>query len=104
MADKKKKNVMLDTLTGEEFKTLIEQFSQDGKIDTIPELLAFLSNIPDDMTLEEYIAEHGGHVATEDVKKAVDDVLDEQTADSSDIDEIFDNSNTEQESDTDVVE
>lgn len=101
------KKINLDTLTGEEFKQLIEQFSKDGKIDTIPELLAFLSNIPDDMTLEEYIAEHGGHVDPEDVKKAVDDVLDEQTADSSDIDEIFENQNnadSEQETNTDVVE
>lgn len=101
------KKINLDTLTGEEFKQLIEQFSKDGKIDTIPELLAFLSNIPDDMTLEEYIAEHGGHVDPEDVKKAVDDVLDEQTADSSDIDEIFENQNnadSEQEANTDVVE
>jgi hypothetical protein len=101
------KKINLDTLTGEEFKQLIEQFSKDGKIDTIPELLAFLSNIPDDMTLEEYIAEHGGHVDPEDVKKAVDDVLDEQTADSGDIDEIFENQNnadSEQETNTDVVE
>ena len=101
------KKINLDTLTGEEFKQLIEQFSKDGKIDTIPELLAFLSNIPDDMTLEEYIAEHGGHVDPEDVKNAVDDALDEQTADSSDIDEIFENQNnadSEQETNTDVVE
>lgn len=101
------KKINLDTLTGEEFKQLIEQFSKDGKIDTIPELLAFLSNIPDDMTLEEYIAEHGGHVDPEDVKKAVDNALDEQTADSSDIDEIFENqnnANSEQETNTDVVE
>ena len=100
------KKISLDTLTGEDFKQLIEQFSKDGKIDTIPELLAFLSNIPDDMTLEEYIAEHGGHVDPEDVKKAVDDALDKQTADSSDIDEIFENQNntdSEQETNTDVV-
>lgn len=101
------KKISLDTLTGEDFKQLIEQFSKDGKIDTIPELLAFLGNIPDDMTLEEYIAEHGGHVDPEDVKKAVDDALDKQTADSSDIDEIFENQNnadSEQETNTDVVE
>ena len=100
------KKISLDTLTGEDFKQLIEQFSKDGKIDTIPELLAFLSNIPDDMTLEEYIEEHGGHVDPEDVKKAVDDALDKQTADSSDIDEIFENQNntdSEQETNTDVV-
>lgn len=101
------KKISLDTLTGEDFKQLIEQFSKDGKIDTIPELLAFLGNIPDDMTLEEYIAEHGGHVDPEDVKKAVDDALDKQTADSSDIDEIFENqnnTNSKQETNTDVVE
>lgn len=49
------KKINLDTLTGEEFKQLIEQFSKDGKIDTIPEPLAFLSNstcesLVDDLT------------------------------------------------------
>lgn len=72
MADKKNRNVMLDTLTGEEFKTLIEQFTQDGKIDTIPELFRLLSDIPEDQTLGEYIAEHGGQVDPEVVKDAVD--------------------------------
>jgi hypothetical protein len=72
MADKKKKNVMLDTLTGEEFKTLIEQFSQDGKIDTIPELIRLLSDIPEDQTLGEYIREHGGQIDPEVLEEIVD--------------------------------
>lgn len=72
MADKKKKNVMLDTLTGEEFKTLIEQFSQDGKIDTIPELFRLLSDIPEDQTLGEYISEHGGQIDPEVLKEIVE--------------------------------
>ena len=90
MAKKAKKNVMLDTLTGEQFKTLIEQFSQDGKIDTIPELLAFLSDIPEGQTLGEYIEEHGGHVPVEEVQRVVDETLEEQAADHDDVDEIFD--------------
>jgi hypothetical protein len=72
MADKKKKNVMLDTLTGEEFKTLIEQFSQDGKIDTVPELFRLLSDIPEDQTLGEYIREHGGQIDPEVLEEIVD--------------------------------
>lgn len=67
MAEKReKKNVMLDTLTGDEFKQLIEQFTQDGKIDTLPELFRVLSDIPEDQTLGEYIAEHGGGTPTPD--------------------------------------
>lgn len=87
--DKEKKNVMLDTMTGEQFKTLIERFTQDGKIDTIPELLEFLSDIPEGQTLGEYIEEHGGQVDPQVVKDVVDETLDEQAAQSSDIDEIF---------------
>lgn len=72
MADKKKKNVMLDTLTGEEFKQLIEQFSKDGKIDTVPELFRLLSDIPEDQTLGEYIKEHGGQIDPEVLEEIVD--------------------------------
>ena len=79
MADerKKKKNVMLETMTGEEFKTLIEQFTQDGRIDTIPELIRVLSDIPEDQTLGQYIEEHGGQVDPKVVRDAVDEALDE---------------------------
>ena len=94
MAKKERKNVVLDTLTGEQFKTLIEQFSKDGKIDTIPELLAFLSDIPEGQTLGEYIEEHGGSVSPEMVKQVVDDTLDEQAAEHSDVDEIFEEEET----------
>lgn len=76
MAEKReKKNVMLDTLTGDEFKQLIEQFTQDGKIDTLPELFRVLSDIPEDQTLGEYIAEHGGQVDPQVVKEAVDEAF-----------------------------
>ena len=86
----KKKNVMLDTMTGEEFKQLIEQFTHDGKIDTIPELIRVLSDIPEDKTLGEYIAEHGGQVDPEELKRAVDDAFDENECSDSDVDSIFD--------------
>lgn len=86
----KKKNVMLDTMTGEQFKQLVEQFTKDGKIDTIPEFIRVLSDIPEDMTLGEYIAEHGGQVDPEEVKKAVDDAFDENECTNEDIDSIFD--------------
>ena len=71
MADK----VILDTLTGEQFKQLIEQFTHDERIDTIPELLALVSDIPEGQTLGQYIAEHGGQVSPEVVREAVDDAM-----------------------------
>ena len=49
------KKITLDTLTGEQFKELIEQFTDDGKVNTIPELMERIGEIPDDETLEEYI-------------------------------------------------
>ena len=94
MADerKKKKNVMLETMTGEEFKTLIEQFTQDGRIDTIPELMRVLSDIPEDQTLGQYIAEHGidPEALERAVNEAVDDKFDEEECTDDDIDSIFD--------------
>lgn len=55
-----KKAVQLDTLTGDEFKALLEQVSQDGKINTIPELIDFLSEVPQGMSLKEYIESIAG--------------------------------------------
>lgn len=71
-----KRNVMLDTLTGDEFKTLIEQITQDGKINTVPELMAFVGNIPEGTTLLDYIQAHS--VDPEAVDKAVDNAFEEK--------------------------
>ena len=80
MADKKSdKNVMLDTLTGDMFKQLIEQFTQDGHINTIPELMRLVSDIPEDQTLGEYIREHSAD--PEVVEEAVDRAVDEAFVD-----------------------
>lgn len=103
MGEKKKKNVQLDTLTGEEFKQLIEQFTHDERIDTIPELIAFLSDIPEGQTLGEYIAEHGGQVDPQVVKDAVDDAIEEQQADDEDIDEIFDEDDDDEEAEEEIT-
>ena len=84
MAGKNNK-VMLDTLTGEQFKQLIEQFTFDGKIDTIPELMRVLSDIPEDQTLGEYIAEHGGQVDPQVVTDAVDEVMKRNASESYDV-------------------
>lgn len=65
----------LDTLTGEEFKQLIEQITQDGKINTIPELMAFIGDIPEDTSLLDYIQAHS--VDPEAVEKAVDEAFEE---------------------------
>ena len=45
--------VRLDTLTGEEFKQLIEGRSQDGKIDTVPELFDAVRDVPETETVRE---------------------------------------------------
>jgi hypothetical protein len=76
---KSNKNVMLDTLTGDMFKQLIEQFTQDGHINTIPELMRLVSDIPEDMTLGEYIREHSAD--PEVVEEAVDRAVDEAFVD-----------------------
>lgn len=60
-------------MTGEEFKRLIEGEIPDGKIDTIPEMVRAMTGIDDDTT----------------IKEDVQDQMDEQQADHSDIDEIF---------------
>ena len=54
------KKIQLDTLTGDELKVLLEQISQDEKINTIPELIAFLSEVPHGMSLKEYIESVAG--------------------------------------------
>lgn len=75
-----KKAVQLDTLTGDEFKALLEQVSQDGKINTIPELIDFLSEVPQGMSLKEYIESiAGGGGST----PAPDSVCSEQIKDES---------------------
>lgn len=73
----KRKNIALETLTGEQFKTLIEQFTHDGKVDTIPELMERVGQIPDDMTIEDYIktVAYDAPVAPEMVEDAVDEVI-----------------------------
>lgn len=76
----------LDTLTGEQFKQLIEQLSPDGRINTIPELIDFLNGIPEGMTLAEYVEEHGGQVDPQVVRSAVDDALEENAQQAYDAD------------------
>lgn len=77
MATKKeKKNVMLDTMTGEQFKTLIEQITQDGKINTVPELMKFVGDIPEGTSLLDYIQAHS--VDPEAVDRAVDNAFEEK--------------------------
>lgn len=72
------------SMTGDEFKTLIEKVTQDNKLNTIPELFAFLNGIPQGMTLEEYINEHGA--SPEAVKSAVDEVMEENAKEAYDAD------------------
>lgn len=64
--------VRLDTLTGDEFKQLIEGNNPNGDIDTIPEMLRAAQGIPDDTTIKEQIDEE---VAESDVERVTPDDL-----------------------------
>ena len=95
MANKKvstAKPVRLD-MTGKEFKTLIEQVTQNGKVDTLPELFELLGSLPDDMTLEEYIRKQALEAAEDVSEDVVKEVMYEETASDEDIDSIFEEDN-----------
>lgn len=64
-------------MTGEEFKKLIEGENPDGQIDTIPEMVRAMHGIKDDETIQE------------DTQQQIDENMEENAADHSDIDEIF---------------
>lgn len=83
-----KRAIQLDTLTGNQFKTLIEQITKDGKINTIPELIAFVGDVPEGSNLLDYIQAHS--VDPEVVEKAVDEKFEEEQCSDEDIDSIFD--------------
>jgi hypothetical protein len=65
--------VRLDTLTGEQFKQLIEGDNPNGDIDTIPEMLRAANGIGDDDTIKEKIEEE---VAESDVERVSQKDLD----------------------------
>ena len=54
------KKVTLDQLDGKEVKALLEQITDDGKINTVPELFRFLDEVPDGMSLRDYIISVAG--------------------------------------------
>lgn len=54
------KKVQLDKLTGQQVKALLEKTVENRKIDTIPELLAFLDGVPEGVSLREYITSIAG--------------------------------------------
>lgn len=76
-------------MTGKEFKQLIEQVTQDGKVNTMPELFELLGSLPDDMTLEEYIRKQALEATEEVSEDVVKEVMYEETASDEDIDSIF---------------
>lgn len=57
------KKIMLDKLTGEELKTLLEQRSEAG-IETLPDVIDFLRGIGKDETLLDYIRRIVGELVT----------------------------------------
>lgn len=69
--------VILDTMTGEEFKTFVEGRKKDGTINTLPEMLDAAHGISDDETIQD------------DVKEQIDEGLQQNMGTHADIDEIF---------------
>jgi len=69
--------VVLDTMTGDEFKQFVEGKNPDGRIDTLPEMLDAARGISDDTTIKE------------DVDEQINEQLEEQAATDEDIDEMF---------------
>lgn len=67
------KKVQFDTLTAAQLKTLLEQITNDDRINTIPELLNFIGDIPENTNLLDYIQAHS--VDPEAVEKAVDNAF-----------------------------
>ena len=51
------KTVKFDKLTGEQLKELLEQKQTGGEVNTVPEVLALFEGIPDDTTLEDWVAQ-----------------------------------------------
>ena len=51
------KIVKFDKLTGEQLKRLLEQKAAGGDVNTVPELMALFEGIPDNTTLEAWVAQ-----------------------------------------------
>lgn len=69
--------VKLDTMTGEQFKQLVEGKDPNGEIDTLREMLDAAKGISDDETIHE----HAG--------QQIEEELEEEAATNDDIDEMF---------------
>jgi len=63
-----KDKVIIETMTGSEFKKYIEQKNPNGQIDTLPEVLKALEGMRDDETVKEYIERmtYEAHLSPED--------------------------------------
>ena len=87
--------IQLDTLSGQEFKDLIELVNNNGKIGSLVELLNMVRNIPDNVTFESYIESVVQHAAIDEetLKRIVREVVDEKEAEGQltedDIENIF---------------
>ena len=58
------KKVTLDVLKGSDVKALLEQIINDGRINTLPEIMQFLSEVPEGMSLKDYISSIAGSAET----------------------------------------
>ena len=80
------KKVILDKLDEQQVKDLLQEKTPDGVVNTIPELIERFKEIPDGMSMDEYIrqiAEQSAidpEILKEIVGDAVDDKFDEEKA------------------------
>lgn len=85
------KKVILDQYDDQQVKDLLQGETQDGKVNTVPEVFEEFKKKPADMDLEEwikYLAAQGA-IDEETLKRLIDEAMTEQTATHADVDEIF---------------
>jgi len=86
------KKVILDQYDDQQVKDLLQGETQDGKVNTVPEVFEEFKKKPADMDLEEWIKHLAaqGTIDPETLKRLIDEAMAEQTATHADVDEIFD--------------
>ena len=93
------KKVILDQYDDQQVKDLLQGETQDGRVNTVPEVFDEFRKKPADMDLEEWIKYLAAQTAIDPdiLKRMIDEAMEEQTATHADVDEIFDNESDEPE-------
>lgn len=86
------KKVILDKLDEQHVKDLLQEKTPDGVVNTIPELMERFGEIPDGMSMDEYIRQVAVQSAIdpETLKEAVYEAIEKNVATDEDIRALFD--------------